>query len=415
MLPLPLVSAAWTLATAAPVRTPVNDTAGLARRAPVEVAMDPERLALIDRVVTRGLDAGGFPGAAVVVGRRGAIVWERGYGHLDWQSSATVDAERTVYDLASLTKVIATSTAAMVLVDRHRLRLDDRVGKYIPEFRRGDKAQVTVRDLLAHRSGLPAGRDLGARGRGAAAARRVALATPLASPPGTRTEYSDIGADVLGFVVEAVAGEPLDRFVRRTVYAKLGMRSTLFRPPATLRPRTAPTELYPPRGYPLRGEVHDENAYALGGIAGHAGLFSTASDLSIFAQMMLNGGEYRGVRVLSDSIVELFTRRAAGSRALGWDTCSGGGSCGRVLGPRAYGHTGYTGTSIWIDPDRELFVIVLTNWVHAHPGGLVAPIAVLADVRSDIADIAALSVTDLFGTPQMPAKLRSEMAIGWWR
>ena len=394
----------------------IADTTILQRRPPAEVGMDADRLVLIDRAVKQGLAAGGFPGAAVVVGRNGAIVWEKGYGSADWGfGMPAVDARATLYDIASITKAVATSAAAMVLYDRGKLKLDTPVGRYLPEFRRGDKARVTVRDLLTHRSGLPAGRDLRSA-RNAREARQLVLGTPLIASPGTRTEYSDVGADVLGFVVEAIAGERLDRFVNRTIYSRLGLRNTVFLPSRTRRPKIAPTENHPPRGYPLRGEVHDEAAFLLGGVAGHAGLFATASDLAVFAQMMLNGGTYRGVRIVSDTTVARFTERAAGSRALGWDTCVGGGSCGHHLGPRAYGHTGYTGTSLWIDPDRQAFVIVLSNWVHAAPSARVAPIAVLADVRSDIADIVALSITDSSaGVLPMPDRLRSDRQIGWRR
>jgi len=392
----------------------LGDSTLLRHRPPADVGMDGDRLVLIDRAVKQGLGAGGFPGAAVVVGRRSAIVWEKGYGSADWGFGLPpVDATATMYDIASLTKVVATSAAAMVLYDRGKLKLDAPVSRYLPEFRGGDKGRVTVRDLLTHRSGLPAGRDL--RGaHSARQARRLVLETPLDAPPGTRTEYSDVGADVLGFVVEAVAGERLDQFVSRTIYRRLGLRNTLFLPSRDRRARIAPTENYPPRGYPLRGEVHDESAYALGGVAGHAGLFATASDLAVFAQMMLNGGTYNGVRIVSDTTVARFTERTAGSRALGWDTCIGGASCGFYLGPRSYGHTGYTGTSLWIDPDRQVFVIVLTNWVHAAPSARVAPIAVLADVRSDIADIAALSIIDgADGARPMPDRLRADRQIGW--
>jgi CubicO group peptidase (beta-lactamase class C family) len=301
----------------------------------------------------------------------------------------------------------------MVLYDRGKLKLDVPVSHYLPEFRGGDKGRVTVRDLLTHRSGLPAGRDLSSA-HNARQARRLILETALDASPGTHTEYSDVGADVLGFVVEAIAGERLDQFVSRAVYRRLGLRNTLFLPGRDRRARIAPTENFPPRGYPLRGEVHDESAFALGGVAGHAGLFATASDLAVFAQMMLNGGTYNGVRIVSDTTVARFTERSSGSRALGWDTCIGGGSCGFYLGPRSYGHTGYTGTSLWIDPDRQVFVIVLTNWVHAAPSARVAPIAVLADVRSDIADIAALSIIDGVDGPRpMPDRLRADRQIGW--
>jgi CubicO group peptidase (beta-lactamase class C family) len=239
------------------------------------------------------------------------------------------------------------------------------------------------------------------------------LATPLSSTPGSRQIYSDVGADVLGFVVEAIAHEPLDAFVRRNVFAPLGMRSTLFRPGASLRTRIAPTERLSSRGHPLRGEVHDPAAYAMGGVAGHAGLFGTAGDLAIFARMMLGGGSYDGVRIFSDSTVALFTRRSAGTRALGWETCAGGASCGQHMGERAFGHTGFTGTSIWIDPERDLFVIVLSNRIHELPGGRVPPGAVLADVRADVADIAELSLPLAGVLPAMPARLRADRGIGW--
>jgi hypothetical protein len=193
------------------------------------------------------------------------------------------------------------------------------------------------------------------------------------------------------------------------------MNDTQFRPSAALRARIAPTEVTPPRGYPIRGEVHDENAFALGGIAGHAGLFSSAADLSIFAQMMLNGGQYGGVRVLADSTVRLFTRRTAGSRALGWDTCTQRGSCGSLMGEAAYGHTGFTGTSLWIDPERDMFVLLLTNRVHASRA--LRPAKVIADVRADLADAAELAVLDdpIGGVRMMPATFRADAGAGWNR
>lgn len=387
---------------------------GLPARSPAAVGMSATRLAKVDHVVERGVRAGGFPGAAVVVGRKGFAVWEKGFGRTGWtSSSAYVNPDRTIYDVASLTKVVATTTALMLLHDEGRVRLDDRVARFIPEFSGGEKDRVTIEMLLTHRSGLPAGRDIWRIARTPAEARAAVIASALVYKPGTRYEYSDLGADILGFVAEAVAGERLDSYLRRKVFQPLGMTDTDFRPSASLRDRIAPTELTPPRGYPLRGEVHDENAFALGGIAGHAGLFSTATDLSVFAQMMLNGGEYRGVRLLKPETVELFTQRRSGSRALGWDTCDGdgSGSCGKFLSPRAYGHTGFTGTSLWIDPDREMFVILLTNRVHAARAR--RPAKVIADVRADVADAATLAVMDFGEVPSMPRTFRADKAVGW--
>jgi CubicO group peptidase (beta-lactamase class C family) len=238
------------------------------------------------------------------------------------------------------------------------------------------------------------------------------LAAELVYPPGTRYVYSDVGADVLAFIVQAVSDSSLDVFVREHVFKPLGMTHTFFRPADSVKSHTAPTEVTPPRGYPLRGEVHDENAYALGGVAGHAGLFSTAADLAVFAQMMLNGGEYNGVRIVADSTVRLFTTRSSGSRALGWAMADGQWGSGRYLSDNAFGHVGYTGTSLWIDPDRKMFVILLTNRVHA-PRAL-RPATVIADVRADLSDAAALAVMD---NPDsvlaMPESFRSDLAEGW--
>jgi CubicO group peptidase (beta-lactamase class C family) len=410
---LSLLLAAATLVHPLPASRVEDD--GLPNKAPSAVGMSASRLATINRVVERGIKAGGYPGAAVVVGRKGAVVWEKGFGRLGWTSdAASVDAEKTIYDLASLTKVVGTTTAVMILFDEGKIRLDDRVVKFIPEFTGGGKELVTIRELLEHRSGLPAGRDLWRITHTPEEARAAVISSQLIAQPGQYYEYSDLGADMLGFVIEAVSGQPLDAFLAARVFTPLGMSNTRFRPDASLRGRIAPTEVNPPRGYPLRGEVHDENAYALGGVAGHAGLFSTASDLSIFAQMLLNGGVFNGTRIVADSTVQLFTRRAAGTRALGWDTCAGEFGCGRYLGSNAYGHTGYTGTSLWIDPDRDMFVILLTNRVHAATAR--RPAKVISDVRSDLADAAALAVTDSRGGMlSMPASFRADRAVGWNR
>jgi CubicO group peptidase (beta-lactamase class C family) len=388
---------------------------GLPVNTPKSVGMSAARLASIDRIVMRGINAGGYPGASVVIGRNGYAVYQKGFGKLGWTtSSPRVTADRSIYDLASLTKVVGTTTAAMVLYDQGRLDLDAPVSTYLPAFSGGWKDSVMVRHLLTHRSGLPAGRDLWRIARTPDEARAAVLSTNLECKPGQCYIYSDLGADVLGFVIEAIAGESLDVFLHDKVFEPLGMNDTFFRPSDSLTYRIAPTEIAPPRGYPLQGQVHDENAYALGGVAGHAGLFSTAADLSIFAQMMLNGGSYNGVRILSDTTVALFTRRAAGTRALGWDTADGDGGSGKFLDSRAYGHTGYTGTSIWIDPERQMFVLLLTNRVHAARAR--RPAKVISDVRADLADAAVASVVD---NPDnviaMPRTFRADKAAGWNR
>jgi CubicO group peptidase (beta-lactamase class C family) len=338
---------------------------------------------------------------------------ESGFGRLGWEkSSSPVSADRTIYDLASLTKVIGTTTAVMILFDEGKISLDAPVSLYVPGFSGGAKDRVTVRMLLEHRSGLPAGRDLWRSAHTPEEARAEVISTSLGCEPGRCYEYSDLGADMLGFVVESAANQNLDTFLQERVWTPLGMTDTGFRPADSLKTRIAPTELNTRRGYSLQGEVHDENAFALGGVAGHAGLFSTAADLAVFAQMMLNGGEYNGTRIIADSTVALFTTRAAGTRALGWDTCGGSGSCGRYLGEEAYGHTGFTGTSVWIDPTRDMFVVLLTNRVH--DARAKRPAKVISDVRADLADAAVLAVTDYADGPMvMPAKFRADQAVDW--
>jgi serine-type D-Ala-D-Ala carboxypeptidase len=386
---------------------------GLPAKKPAEVGMAAKRLDAIERVVQRGIKAGGYPGASVVVGRRGYIVFQRGYGRQSWNDqSPEVTPDGTIYDLASVSKVVGTTAAAMALFDEGRLSLDAPVAQYVPSFADGSaKDRVTVRHLLTHTSGLPAGRDLWRIAFTPMEARAAVLSTTLRCEPGVCYNYSDLGMDVLALVLEEAAGESLDTYLARKVFGPLGMTDTWYRPPNELRFRIAPTELTPPRGYPLRGEVHDENAYILGGVAGHAGLFSTASDLAVFSQMMLNRGTYSGARIFADSTVQLFTRRSSGTRGLGWDTCAGMHGCGDYMGPSAFGHIGYTGTSLWIDPERELFVILLTNRVHAARAR--RPAKVIADIRDDLADAAAWAVVDDPEVAVNNVAFRADRPKGW--
>lgn len=385
----------------------------LPARTPTSVGMSEVRLEAIERVVKRGISAGGFPGAAVIVGRKGSTVLEEGFGTLSWNDPQDpVDPHRTLYDIASLSKVVGTTTAMMILYDEKKIDLDTPVIRYLPTFGGGLKDNVTIRELLTHTSGLPAGRDIYRIAHSPVEARAALLATPLESPPGQRYVYSDLGADVLGLIVEVVAGETLDNFLQRRVFGPLGMAQTFYRPADSVKYRTAPTAIDPPRGYPIRGEVHDENAWAMGGVAGHAGLFSTASDLAVFAQMMLNGGEYNGVQIVSKPTVDLFTKRAFGHRALGWDTADGNFGSGRFLGQNAYGHTGFTGTSVWIDPDRQMFMILLTNRIHAAKAK--RPARVISDIRADLSDAAVLAVMDDdISVGAKPAKFRADREVGW--
>lgn len=352
------------------------------RKAVIAAGFRPEGLDAVARLLDKSVADGAFPGGVIAVGHEGKLAMLHPFGHLSYDRNAPRVAVDTIYDLASLTKVIATTTMAMILVDQGRLDLDATVVSYLPRFadvpganapgQGMGKDKVTVRQLLTHSAGLAASAPLYKEIKGKQAYLERIESMPLAYAPGTETRYSDLGVILLGEILERVAGVPLDVFVRDQVFEPLGMRETRFFPqlPAPdLLARIAPTEQDPWRGRIVRGEVHDENAYALGGVAPHAGLFSTAGDLARFAQMLLYGGVFEGRRIVSRETVESFTRRADlvpdSSRALGWDTKSPtGSSAGHLFSARAYGHTGFTGTSIWIDPERDLFVILLTNRVH---------------------------------------------------
>jgi CubicO group peptidase (beta-lactamase class C family) len=294
-------------------------------------------------------------------------------GHYGADDKRPVTTE-TIYDLASLTKVIGLTTAAMMLVDSGKLDLDAPVQRYVPAFQGANKERVLIRHLLTHSSGMPAWRPLYAE----AANREQALAlvdtTALLRQPGDTFVYSDLGAIALTQAVEAITGRRLNEFLDAELFRPLGMTSTRFLPPENWRSRIAPTEndtVF--RHRLLHGEVHDENAGRLGGVSGHAGLFSTAPDLARFAVWLLDVRAARtppsaAPRRPSPPIVQEFTRRqsipAGSSRALGWDTPSENSSAGTKMGPNAFGHTGFTGTSIWLDPDRDLFIILLTNRVN---------------------------------------------------
>ena len=301
-----------------------------------------------------------FPSAVVAVGSAGRIVLLEAVGHYGIDDPRPVTPE-TIYDMASVTKVIGLTTACMMLVSEGKLDLDAPVQRYVPAFQGPGKERVTIRHLLTHSSGLPAWRPLYIEATTRAVALQLADTTPLSAEPGRVMVYSDLGAIVLTQAVETIAGERLDQFLERRLFGPLGMTSTRFLPPAEWRDRIAPTERSQD-GTIIRGTVHDENAWKLGGVSGHAGLFSSAPDVARFATWLLRAWR-------TDSLhVREFTRRQGlppgSSRALGWDTPSENSSAGSKLGPNAFGHTGFTGTSIWFDPDRDLFIILLTNRVH---------------------------------------------------
>jgi uncharacterized protein YbbC (DUF1343 family)/CubicO group peptidase (beta-lactamase class C family) len=336
--------------------------------APEAVGFRPRGLDDADRVVQDFVAQRAFPGGVLAVGKDGVLVHLRAFGRLTYDPEAPAVSTDTLYDLASLTKVVATTTVAMILVDEGRLDLDRPVSSYLPDFCDSGRERVTVRHLLTHSAGLPAWAPAYRLGQGHWHYLDYIEAEGLQYEPGTQSVYSDLGVILLGEILERITGEPLDAFAKRRVFEPLGLADTGYCPDVRHQARTAPTEIDPDRGGLLQGVVHDENAYALGGVAPHAGLFSTASDLARFAQMLLAGGEYGGRRLVSAEAVALFTHRAGipgSSRAIGWDTPSPeDSSAGAFVSPESFGHTGFTGTSLWIDPARRLFVILLTNRVH---------------------------------------------------
>lgn len=343
---------------------------------PIKPSVDPGRLppsALRFPAAARFLDsaiaAGAAPGAVLGVSYRG--VWYiHGTGRLGLDDASIPDSS-TIYDMASLTKVVGLTTAMMLAVDSGLIEIDAPIQRYVPGFTGRHKGAVTVRHLLVHASGLPAWRPLFRETTVREDALTLADTTPLDTLPGTRFLYSDLGAIVLTQAVEGVFRQRLDSLLELRIFQPLGMTSTRFLPPSEWLPRIAPTENDPWRGRILRGEVHDENAARLGGVSGHAGLFSTAPDLLRFGEwLLLQMGPLdppNGPRVDSALSIGFISRQnipPGSSRALGWDTPSQGGSAGTAVHPLSFGHTGFTGTSIWIDPTRELVIVLLTNRVH---------------------------------------------------
>ncbi len=361
---------------------------------PASVGMDSLLPARLDSIVRAGIAAGAAPGASLAVARYGRLVHLKGYGTLDYAAGSPAVTPSTMYDLASLTKVVATTTAAMILEEEGSLDLSRTVASYLPQFDAPDKAPITVRMLLTHSGGLEAYAPLYLRYRGREAYIAQINARPLRSAPGTQTVYSDWDMVLLQAVIERITGTTLDEFASRRIFRPLAMPRTQFLPDtanAAVRSSIAPTAVDTARGGLLQGTVHDGNAWALGGVSGHAGLFSSARDLAAFSQMLLNGGSYGDVRIVSPQTLARWTSRQgpAASRALGWDTPSAQSSSGRYFSPRSFGHTGFTGTSIWIDPERGLLVVLLMNRVNSH-GDATRHV----QLRRDVADAVQAAVLD---------------------
>jgi len=353
----------WSVATAALAATPRPEIL-------------EGQLAHLETIIQDAIRAGDSPGAVLVVGHQGKVVYRRAFGYRALVPTATPMTEDTIFDVASLTKVVATTTAIMQLVEQGRLRLQDPVSEYWPEFKAGGKEEITVRELLTHYSGLRPDLDLKPEWSGYDTAMKMILEEKPVAEPGTRFIYSDINFEILGELVQRISGKPLDTYCAEHIFKPLGMKDTGFRPPAAWRERIAPTDFKPGEEKKIRlGEVHDPTAYNMGGVAGHAGLFSTGDDLAIFAQMLLEGGTYGGVRVLSPlSVGKMTTPQtppgAQALRGLGWDIET------RFSSPRgeffpvgSYGHTGFTGTSLWIDPISKTYVILLTSRLHPEGKG----------------------------------------------
>jgi CubicO group peptidase (beta-lactamase class C family) len=362
------------------------------------------------RAATAFLDsavaAGAAPGAVLAITYRGDR-FVHGTGQLGADEPETVDGA-TIYDLASLTKVVGLTTALMFAVGDRAIDLDAPVQRYVPAFAGPDKDRVTVRMLLTHSSGLPAWRPLFREVTTRTDAFALADTTPLESAPGAQETYSDLGAIVLTQLVESVYHERLDSLLERRLFQPLGMRSTGYLPSPTWRERIAPTELDPWRGRVLRGEVHDENAAIMDGVSGHAGLFASAEDLLVFAEWVMGQSVSRSVGQsvrrsetpeatirpsVRPPVMREFTRRQnvvpGSTRALGWDTPAPGSSSGRLLPPSSFGHTGFTGTSIWIDPEHRLAIVLLSNRVNPTRDN-----PRWAPIRGKIADLVMTTVVE---------------------
>ena len=339
---------------------------------PEVAGLSRDSLQQVDHIMNEAVFDSTFPGGVVAVVKDGVVAYQKGFGYETYKKLNPIDAD-AVYDLASLTKVTATTPAIMKLVSEDKISLDDKVGQYIPEFREGEKNKITIKNLLLHNSGLPAFRVYVDSLKKESKIMNAIKNEPLVYEPGTKYEYSDLGFIMLGEIVETVSGKPLDQFVKEKIYKPLGMQATMFNPKAYSQyfaERIPPTEIdtnY--RMKTMQAEVHDERAWYLNGVAGHAGLFSSAGDLAVYTQMLLSKGSYAGRQYLDPEIVDAFTKRQSPqvNRGYGFDRKSADFStAGSLTSNKTFGHTGFTGTSYWIDPERNMAIIILTNRVHPY-------------------------------------------------
>lgn len=351
--------------------------AELPRAEPAAVGLDAARLQRVDELVAEGLAAKNMPGCVVCVGRHGKIALLKAYGNKQVEPTVVPMTTDTLFDMASLTKPVATATSILLLIEQGKLRLGDKVSSFLPEFAANDKEPITIHDLLIHQSGLLADNSLRDYDEGPEVALKRICELKLLNPVGAKFVYSDVNFILLGEIIRRVSGQTVHEFSRDHIFQPLGMSETGYRPGESLRAKAAPTEQRD--GHWMQGEVHDPRAYKLGGVAGHAGLFSTADDLAVYAQMMLNGGTFGGRRILASQTVARMTRGdrvSSGVRGLGWDKRTAYSSNrGDLLSDSAFGHGGFTGTVLWIDPELDLFFIFLSNRVHPNGKGLINPLA----------------------------------------
>ena len=367
----------------------------------------------IDEIVTREIQLGNIPGAVMLIGHQGSVVYRHAFGYRALEPQKILMTEDTIFDLASLTKPIATATAVVQLVEQGKIGLDEPVERYWPEFGANGKKEIRVRDLLKHSSGLRAGINGNSSWSGYGEGLKQVLKEKPVSPPGKSFLYSDINFIVLGELVARVSGLPLDLYCARHIFAKLGMKDTGFKPEYAQRSGIAPTTYL--NGKLLQGEVHDPTAYKMGGVSGHAGLFSTADDLAVFVQMLLNGGSAKGAEILRPASIEEMTARqqtvnGAGWWGLGWEIAPlFNSNRDELVLARSFGHSGFTGTSIWIDPDSKSYVIILTSRVHPRGAGDVKPLRTEV-LRFVTAALGQLSTSQSMRRPSQSAKA-TEQAV----
>jgi CubicO group peptidase (beta-lactamase class C family) len=333
---------------------------------------DGKRFRALDSIINKSIADSAFPGAVILVQKDRRIIYEKAFGYYTYDTASGKVSINTLYDLASLTKVVATTTATMICYDRGLFKIDDKVSKYLPKFGVNGKENITIRNLLVHDSGLrpdiPSYRIFDSVVNKEQGVMNEIFNDTLIYPTGAKMVYSDLNFILMGKIIEKATGMSLDNFCNKSIFEPLGMNSTMFNPPKSIVNRIAPTEYDDYwRHRQIRGTVHDETSQLLNGVAGHAGLFSTAGDLAKLLQMLLQKGVYQGRSYIKASTVEMFLKKQSdlSSRALGWDTKSPEhSSAGNLFNNISYGHTGFTGTSVWTDPTRKLFVIFLTNRVY---------------------------------------------------